>query len=355
MKKVLLVSNRVLHYRQKVYNYFYEAFGKDGYEFHVLANEFQQVGYALAFPHDEIPFSIRAYLRKIREIKPDCVILFLHLKNIVMLPIIFYCRLHRIPVIYWNMGINTETPNAKGKNAVFHWIHSLCDALITYTPEMKKYFLPKSQNKLFVAYNTLNLSDIRKDELPSKADIKKKYGIREEKVILYISRILPYKRVDFLMDCFKDVEGVAVVIVGPGFSKEQQAVCDAHSNLYYLGEKYGAEVNEIYKIGDVFSTPGHIGLAVNEAMFWGLPIVVLKGKHAPEVYYIKDGVTGYLAKDENDYRSFMLDLLKDDEKRERMSRATWDCYRQEVSIDRMYQGFIDAVRCCEKKRRAVRG
>lgn len=349
MKTVLLVSNIVLHYREKVYNYFYDAFQKDGYRFEVLAEKFQDVGYTFKFPHYEIPFSVSAYLRQIKQIKPDCVILFLHLKDVVMVPIIFYCKAHHIPVIYWNHGINIGTPDAKAKNAIFHWIHSRCDALITYTPDMKKYFRQKNQKKLFVAYNTLDFSDIDKDKVPSKAETKRKYGIREDKVILYISRMLPYKKPDLVMDCFKDIDGVAVVLVGPGFTQEQQAFCDAHSNLYYLGEKYGAEVNAIYKMGDVFSTPGHIGLAVNEAMFWGLPIVVLQGKHAPEIFYIKDGVTGYFAKDVEDYKAFILDLLKNDDKREAMSQATLDCYKQEVSIDRMYQGFIDAVRYCEKK------
>jgi glycosyltransferase involved in cell wall biosynthesis len=103
------------------------------------------------------------------------------------------------------------------------------------------------------------------------------------------------------------------------------------------------EVDEKYKIGDVFSIPGHIGWAVNEAMFGGLPIVMLGGKHPPEVYYMKQGVTGYFAKDEEDFKSYMLELLRDDAKRKKMSEATLKVFDEEVSIDRMYQGFIDAV------------
>ncbi len=39
---------------------------------------------------------------------------------------------------------------------------------------------------------------------------------------------------------------------------------------------------------------------MNEAAFWGLPVVLLDGFHAPEIYYMKSGINGYLAKDEND-------------------------------------------------------
>ena len=354
MKKILLISNEVLHYRQKVYNYFYDKFFLDGYEFEVLANKYQKADYHLKYMHFELPFSIYGYISKIKEEKPDIVILFLHLKDKVMIPIIEYCKSHHISVIYWNHGINTRTPGDKAKNLIFHFIHNTCDALITYTPDMKQYFTQKNQKKLFVAYNTLDFSDIDKDNVPSKEVTKAKYGIQEKKVILYISRMMPYKRVNLLMEAFKDLEDIAVVMVGPGFSEQQKELCDAHSNLYYLGEKYGTDVDEIYKMGDVFSTPGHIGLAMNESLFWGLPVVLLNGKHAPEIYYMKNRITGYLAKDEKEFREYMINLLHDDKRLKEMSTACLDVYKKEVSIDRMYQGFIDAIKYCERVRGEIK-
>lgn len=349
MERILLISNDVLHYREKVYNYFYDRFQENGYDFQVLSNRFQNVNYELKFVHYEIPFSVKQYVKKINDINPQFVILFLHLKDKIMIPIIEYCKMRKIPVIYWNHGINIKTPNDKLKNAVFHFIHNQCDALITYTPDMKKYFSERNQKKLFVAYNTLNFTDIDKTKVPDKETTKKKYGIKEKKVILYISRMMPYKRVDLLMDAFADLEDIAVVMVGPGFSMEQQKKVDAHENLYYLGEKYGSDVNEVYKMGDVFSTPGHIGLAMNEALFWGLPVVLLQGTHAPEIYYMKNGVTGYLAADEDDFRKYMIDLLKDDTRLRKMSDACLDVYDREVSIERMFKGFEDAIVYCKNK------
>ncbi len=349
MKKVLLISNDVLHYREKIYNCFYDRFLKDGYDFQVLSNFFQDVNYELKFKKYELPFSVGKYIQKLKELHPQIVILFLHLKDKIMLPVIWYCRLHQIPVIYWNHGINIKTPDHKVKNMIFHFVHNQCDALITYTPDMKKYFSEKNYRKLFVAYNTLDFSDIDKEKVPDKEETKKKYQIKEDKVILYISRMMPYKRVDLLMELFADLDDIAVVIVGPGFSEQHQQMIDQHSNLYYLGEKYGSEVHEIYKMGDVFSTPGHIGLAMNEALFWGLPVIILQGTHAPEVYYMKNGITGYLAENETDLKDYMIQLLRDEKKLQRMSRACLDVFDQEVSIDNMYQGFIDAVRYCERR------
>ncbi len=348
MKKVLLISNHVFHYRQKVYNYFFDAFQKDGFEFHVLSDSYQKVDWENKFIQHTEPFSVQGYCKQIKAMKPDVVIVFLHLKDKIMLPIIYYCKMHHIPIIYWNHGINLETPDDKTKNAIFHFIHDRCDALITYTPEMRQYFTDKNQKKLFVAYNTINLSGIDKGALPSEGETKSKYGIKEKRVILYISRLMPYKRPDLVIEAFGGEKDIAVVIVGPGMSDELQKRVDAFDNVYYLGEKYGDEVDAIYKMGDVFSTPGHIGLAVNQALFWGLPIVLLKGRHAPEIYYMKDGKTGYLVDNEEEYKDKVLTLLRDDQLLEQMSKVCLDVYDNEVNIDRMYDGFIEAIRYCKK-------
>ncbi len=349
MEKILLISNRVLHYRQKIYNNFFFRFKEKGYDFQVLADSVQKVDYKLDYKIYEQSFSVHGYIDKIKEINPQYVILFLHLKDKVMFPIIWYCKLKKIPVIYWNHGINLADANNKFKNAIYHHIHDISDALITYTPDMRTNFANKNHNKLFVAYNTLDFSDIDKDKVLLKEKTKEKYNIREKKVILYASRILPYKGVDILMKLFAGVTGVAVVIVGPGISKEQQEIVDKYNNLYYLGEKYGADINEIYKMSDIFSTPGHIGLAMNEALFWGLPVIVLNRRHAPEIYYMKNGITGYIAKDEDELKAYILNLVFDEDKLKSMSDACLQVYQEEASIEKMFKGFWDAIEYCSNR------
>ena len=143
MDKILLISNHVFHYRQKVYNYFFDRFKEDNLEFHVISNSFQSIDYEMRFIKHELPFSKTGYINAIKEIKPKYVILFLHLSDKIMLPIIRYCKKSHISVIYWNHGVNVITPNNIMKNAIFHYIHNQCDALITYTPELKKYLKEK--------------------------------------------------------------------------------------------------------------------------------------------------------------------------------------------------------------------
>jgi len=295
------------------------------------------------FPHRQLPFSFVAYIRALRRQRPDVVILFLHLKDIIIFPLIAYCRIHGIKVIYWNHGINIGTPHSRLKNAVFHAVHDRCDALITYSEEMRRNFTAKNQSKLFVANNTLSFSDVNRDCYRDRHAIKEKLGIKEKHVILCVSRFLAYKKPMLLAELFADVPDVAVVYVGPDYSAEALQIIDAHPNLYYFGERYGEQVNEIFAIGDVFSTPGHIGLALNEAFFWGLPVVVLQGIHAPEICYMKDGVTGFIAENARQLKEQTLALLRDEVTLARMRRQVNTVFEQEISMDRMYSGFYKAV------------
>ena len=66
---------------------------------------------------------------------------------------------------------------------------------------------------------------------------------------------------------------------------------------------------------------------------------------------MKEGKTGYIAENEKDYKEKLLSLLNDNELLARMKEECRKEYEEEVSIDKMYKGFIDAVRYCRKEYR----
>lgn len=348
MKKVLLVSNYVFHYRQKNYNYFAERFAAEGYELHVAADEFQDAGYTLGFQAHTLPFSVKNYTGLIRELSPDIVILFLHLKDLIQIPVMHYCNRHHIPVIFWNKGVSDTDPDNPIKNFFYHHIHNRCDAIITYTPDMLRDFKPRNHGKIFIAYNTVNCLDIDRSKYDAAAS-RKKYGVRESKVVLYISRMRKDKHIEVLLDALANQPDIAVVAMGAGMTPELQAKFDAAPNLYYLGQKYGEEGMEVWAMGQVFSIPVNVGLGINEAIFWGMPVVTMKGYQPPEIYYLKDGKTGFIVDGEAEYKEKLLSLLNDEKELARMKKECEKEYEAEVRIDRMYQGFIDAVKYCEKK------
>lgn len=348
MKRILLISNKVLHYRIKIYNAFFEKFQKMGYEFHVISNEYQKVDYPIKFIKHERPFSVHGYISAIKEIKPNVCINFLHLKDKLIIPLTFYCRMHGIPMIYWNHGINIKTPDDKLKNSVFHFVHFISNAIILYSPAQLKYLSKRSQRKTFIAKNTLDFSDVDRSKLRTPEEVKAFYGIKEKKILMYISRILPYKGLDILLKIFKDTPNIGLVIVGGGINDQQLNIVNETPNYYYLGEKYGKDVDEIYQMGDVFSTPGHIGLALNQAMYWGKPVVVLNRIHAPEIIYLHDGRNGRIVDTEEELKQVIISLCSDERMYAAYSKAARRTYEQEMSIDEMFKGFKDVIEYVNK-------
>lgn len=344
-RKILLISNRVMHYRSCIYNAFFDMFMDAGYEFHVLSNDYQQVDFPIRYIKHELPFGIWQYIKAINEIAPDVCINFLHLKDMLIMPLTFYCRIKGIPMIYWNHGVNLRTPNDRLKNSVFRVIHSISSAIILYSTDQLKFISNRNRKKTFIAHNTLDFSNVDRTLLRSPEDVKKMYGIKEKRIVMYISRILPYKGLDILLRILPEKPGIGLVIVGDGINVEQQEIIDKTHNFYYLGEKYGTAVDEIYQMGDVFSTPGHIGLALNQAMYWGKPVIVLNRIHAPEICNLKNGVNGFIVNSEEELKEKIIQLCGDDGKQlEEMSKNARKTYENEMSIENMFNGFINAIK-----------
>ena len=181
MKKVLLISNYVFHYRLTIYNHFYDEFKKLGYEFHVLSNQYQESDVDCRFVKHVKPFSVFGYIKKIRSIRPDVVINFLHLKDKMIFSLTLYCRISRIPMIYWNHGVNLSKSDDKLLGLIYKTIHKLSDAVLLYTPNELKFISPYSRDKVFIAYNTLCFDAADRVGILSKDAVKKNIRLRKKK------------------------------------------------------------------------------------------------------------------------------------------------------------------------------
>src|SRR5438105_9070426 len=85
LKRALLISNRIVHYRVSVYNYFCRRFREHGWDFVVITNKLQQQNQnRCQFELVERPFNFFSYRAGIRRINPDVVILFLRLKDYIL-------------------------------------------------------------------------------------------------------------------------------------------------------------------------------------------------------------------------------------------------------------------------------
>jgi len=349
MRRVLLISNKVFHYRVSNYNYFARRFWEEGYEFLVRANELQENNpYPIEFDFKALPFGFSAYKREIEALRPDVVILFLHLKNLFIWPLLHWLKLRGIPVVYWNKGVNLEVRNATWRNYPFYYVHSCCDAIILYCKHTLTDIRPKNRHKVYIASNTINL-----DALPqvtdSREEIKREFGIPYRKVVLFVGRMRDVKKVEHLIAAFNSIEepGVGCVIVGDAMDNDMASLIKT-DKILYLGEIFDPKnerVSKLFKAADIFCIPGDVGLGLNEAFHWGLPVVTEDGLQPPEIHYLTPGRNGFIVP-ENDIAALkekLLLLLRDDALRAKLSQAAKEDIAREASIENMFRGFLDCA------------
>jgi glycosyltransferase involved in cell wall biosynthesis len=353
MNRVLLISNRVMHYRVSVYNYFHERFSQAGWEFQVLANELQEANpHPIRFPFQMRPFQFSTYRKEIRRARPSVVILFLHLKTPILWLLMHWLKLARIPVVFWTKTRNLDDPNNPLRNVMFDYLMLLADGLILYTDELMANVPGPCRKKAFPANNSLNFHDFP-PIAESKESIKRDLGLPFQRIVLFAGRIGESgnrKKVDHLIEMFRrlDRTDVGLVIVGSGLPAALKARMNP-ANTRYLGEVQDPEnrqISRIFKMSDVCAIPGHVGLGLNHAFYWGLPLVTERGLQPPELCYLQDGQNGFLVP-ENDVdalRSRLLQLLDDDSLRERFARHARATILQRASIEGMFDGFL---RACE--------
>lgn len=344
MKKILLVSNKVMHYRSRIYNRFYDLFLEYGYEFHVMSNEFQPVDCEIRYKQHLRSLNYRSAIQLVRELNPSVCITFLGLSEKVIFRFAGWCRLHSVPVIYWGHGMNLRHTSSLMWRGVAYVLHTLFNALIVYSPAQISLINPLCRKRTFVAQNALDFSDVNRAAMRSPEEVKAFYGIKEQQLVLFIARIIPRKRIDILFRLFQNEPDVALVVVGGGASPEQQKLMQETPNFYYLGEKYGTDVDEIYQLKGVFCTPGQTGLALNQAMYWGKPVlVIVSPSHGPELCNLHYGENGFIEKTEEALKERIMQLLTDDALYQRFSDAARQTYEKEMSVERMFEGFIQAV------------
>jgi len=351
-RRILLVSNQVMHYRVSVYNYFYRRFRESGFEFSVLADRLQKQNQTHPeFELHEMPFDFPRYRRAIADLQPDAVILFLRMKEWITWPLMHWLKLRGIPFAFWTKGGNWDAKDSHLRYRMFNYAFGISDALILYSEGCRELIKQRFRSKAFVANNTINFEDFPTVH-ENKEEIKKEFGIPFQKVVLFVGRMgaeQGRKRVDHLIDIFRGLQrsDIGLVLVGSGLSEELQGRMN-RVNTMYLGEVHDAQnlaISKLCKMADVCAIPGHVGLGLNQAFYWGLPVVTEECDHPPEIGYLKPGRNGFIvpANDLAALEDRLLYLLDNDLVRAEFSGHAREDIFEHASIEGMFRGFNDCA------------
>lgn len=155
---------------------------------------------------------------------------------------------------------------------------------------------------------------------------------------LYVGRVSVEKNMPMLTNVWKSVSrrcaemGIPadLVVVGDGPYRKTMERELAGRNAHFLGFRHGRELSTIYASSDLFvfpSTTDTLGQVVMESQSSALPVLVTDQGGPKEV--VQHGVTGFVlrADDSHGWIDTLVDLIADDERRERMGRAASESMR----------------------------
>lgn len=350
MKNILLISQgKIPPYRVPVYNYLNKYLEEQQFVLTVVSEGIQEGNsHAIQFRYEEIHLCFTNLAKLFLTKKFDAAIFWVN-HQLYVFPSLFLAKLIKIKVIHWGHR-RPMRPIASIKNIVYNFEHWLDDAVILYGGHLRKYIWKRFQSKVFIANNTLNLT-MYKFSLLRKEDIMSKYGILTSKNIICMGRFMRRKRIDDLIQAFRilNMEGVGLILAGPDSEGLLKSIEGEH--IYKLGPVYGEESLDLLSASDVYCIPGAIGLSIVDAFYCGLPVVTEDVIHGPEIMYLKDGINGFMIPkgDISQLAAKLKILLTDDTLREKFSRAARNEIMTNGHIDRMCEGFRDALRYVQKQ------
>jgi glycosyltransferase involved in cell wall biosynthesis len=241
------------------------------------------------------------------------------------------------PVIGWGLG----SPPVDGfrKQRRLSFIRQF-DAMVSYSQRGADEYaaLGFPREKIFVAHNSVSPPpDFTPDNRTLTVD---------RFTILFVGRLQARKRVDYLLKaCAEEGSNPRLIIVGDGPEREtlESLAKDIYPRAQFVGARQGAELAAYFREADLFVLPGTGGLAVQEAMSYGLPVIVAQG----------DGTQDDLVREENGWQiasgnfealvSTMKNALSDVARLRRMGKESYRIVKEEINIEKMVEVFVTAL------------
>jgi glycosyltransferase involved in cell wall biosynthesis len=247
-------------------------------------------------------------------------------------------------VVGWGLGAPTLSGNLVSIQAWERraFLKSL-DAIISYSQRGAQEYqvLGFPADRIFVAPNAAT-------SRPARVPPLRLAEFGDKPVVLFVGRLQTRKRIDTLLyACAALPESLQprLIIVGDGPARgEFEALAhQVYLRAEFPGSCHGVELQPYFEMADVFVLPGTGGLAVQEAMAHGLPVVVAEG----------DGTQDDLVRPGNGWRvppgdittlsKTLQSALSDVYRLRRMGAESFRIVEQEINIEQMVGVFIDTL------------
>ena len=370
--RVLFYVDRVMHYQVATFKELENRIGKQGGEFILVSgrkheNETGRVAISdtiirqhMVIPYSEwicgtYTFRFQPTLQSlIQRITPDIVIVMGHVGSLT------YWRLGKLAkevgfkYVTWQCGF--EYNSSRLKHKLMKRFFNLFDYHLAYNTNAKRYLLANgvADSRITVIHNTINEQDIiPRPRIEARRMVIEELKLPPERpIILYVGAILAEKRLELLIDAVRQLApriAVSLVIVGDGPALEGLKAATTDLDYVRYTGRVVSGVGRFFDSADVFVLPGTGGLAINEAMAHGLPVISAFADGSAEDLII-DGLNGYVLKESTSEEiAESIETVLNPDVRPKMGTTS----RHLITTKYSFRAFIDHV--LEGLHKAVHG
>jgi glycosyltransferase involved in cell wall biosynthesis len=252
------------------------------------------------------------------------------------------------PVIGWGLG----APAGRGSGPLpgfrQHFLRQF-DGLIAYSRRGAEQYAACGipHNRIFVAPNAV--APAPKHALPARAD-----AFDPQPVVLFVGRLQARKRIPSLLKACAEMPKqlkprLLVVGDGPALDDLRALAQNLYPSTEFVGPKHGPELASYFTAADLFVLPGTGGLAVQEAMSYGLPVIVAQGDGTQDD--LVRPANGWLVPPDDDaaLSVVLYESLSDISRLRAMGKESYRIVKEEINVEKMVGTFVEALNSIKRE------
>jgi glycosyltransferase involved in cell wall biosynthesis len=368
VKKVLFITDRVMHYQRSTFQELERRLGQEGFELWLLSGEDNmrttgRVGLATTIVKNEVKFQFvenffftykvawyKEIRKKIAVIRPSIVVNAAHSGNLSHWQISALKNEFGFRLISWLCGY--EFHPGWLKRTLLNILIPRYDYHLAYHTNAMTYAYSHGapQGRVTVIHNTIDERAITPGdkEAARKTLTTLRPQLAGKKIVLYVGAILAEKRLEVLVDAFDRMnrDEAVLLIVGDGEYMGRIAELVKGRRDVVLAGRIVDGVGSYFDAADMYVLPGTGGLGINEAMAHRLPVLSSYADGSADDLVV-DGETGFRLRggaEATDWADKIGFLLDHPEQARAMGLAGEQRIRGELSFERFVERVVSGVK-----------
>lgn len=234
-------------------------------------------------------------------------------------------------------------PGALFRNLICHYLikrfANKCNGVVVPTYSAEEYLrIIGVKSQILVQPTGVEFDRFQTPNAKQLAQLKTRHGIKDERVLVSVSRLGREKNIDFMLEALAQLPAdtrrtIKLLLIGEGPDRARLerliVALELSAQVILVGAVPPDEVTGYYQLGDVFvfaSKSETQGMVILEAMSAGLPVVAVRSSGIDDV--VKQEFNGFkTAEETRAWREALERLLHDADLRRRLGEQARDFAR----------------------------